>query len=1065
MNHHQALRLTPSNSPFFKSSTPKSPTKPRSEEAGLRLKKVIGTTTASVTGFDCLPSARQFAYTAGAAAVVSTIDDDLRVTQRFFRARPTLATGSRELNGQSLATPTPHDARSRAIRDHSVGGSPLGADSPTGKPATAKDRIKAATSVALSPNGKWVAMGETGYKPRILIFPNSDSSSEVPVCALAEHTFGVHALAFSPDSKYLASLGTVNDGFLFIWSLDDRTGAASLRSSNKCTVVINSMTWVNRSLFTIGLRFVKFWRPDEDTGGDRRTFEPTANMATPRHKGLDFGNSIMSPKQKVLFGKNCLLGELIDANFVVAVPISNDRAIVCAQSGEICLVDDCQNTQSLTIVAFADFRISAAAADTESLVVMGSTGKSKRFKLCDLETPIDTKATGRQTTSPSKLQSPHAASTIAMAIIGDTSVELNSRREIQLTRSQSSSEGDAEIASLQLAAHNDAVLGVKQFTCEALPGAAFLSFSNNGSIQVWSLQGERVAGFQAPLGTSPEMYDVTNELRAVAPLANTTFLAAGDKYGTVSVLDVSTGLVVTQVRAHSSEVIDIVAFERSGTQMLATGSRDRTVQLFTFNDGQLELLQTMDEHAAAVNGLLIAEQGNLLLSCSADRTIVIRQAMRRGDKPSAVAFTIRKTMMLKSSPTSMCLIAGHDDVLVSTVDRSIARYDTRSGHAGFTFKCSDTEGGDTAALSKILYAPSLNGNPTVVGVSSSDKSVRLYSEYGALVARDWGHTEGITDVTLLDTKVDGDAEQSQGAQLVTVAADSTIFIWDTASSTPRPTAHESEGNDTANTPTVRKSATPIGPPMRKVLSYTELARFKRESSIDEGEQTSPPAEGTPTHSLRSPPRLKKKTSRMSVAQPPRLEPASRAGFAEPARRRRRSPSTTSPTGTLKRESARKPSLGMSLRSKSSDNVLTTASMGNNSSYGSVNSSTESVCRTLRAYRKKLSNSSTSDAVAPEVLRELEKELKLTARVVGERSQGRNVDEAMVARLLDQASEKIVSRLDERIKERAESEVRRSTEGSPSGTVAVDSPAELEHRSEQMDVVVGALKNVALDDEP
>ncbi|KAK3698925.1 hypothetical protein LTR37_016712 [Vermiconidia calcicola] len=1037
MNHHQALRLTPSNSPFFKSSTPKSPVKLRSEEAGLRLKKVIGTTTASVTGFDCLPSARQFAYTAGAAAVVSTIDDDLRVTQRFFRARPTLATGSRELNGQSLATPTPHDARSRAIRDHSVGGSPLGADSPTGKPATAKDRVKAATSVALSPNGKWIAMGETGYKPRILIFPNSDSSSEIPACALAEHTFGVHALAFSPDSKYLASLGTVNDGFLFVWSLDDRTGAASLRSSNKCTVLINSMTWVDRSLLTIGLRFVKFWRPDEDNGSDRRTFEPTANMATPRHKGLDFGNSILSPKQKVLFGKNCLLGDLIDANFVVAVPISNDRAIVCAQSGEVCLVDDCQNTQSLTIVAFADFRISAAAADKNALVVMGSTGKSKTFKLCDLETSIGTKATRRQTFSPSKLLVSDAASTVAMAVIGDTSVELNTKREIQLTRSQASNEGDAEIESLQLAAHNDAVLGVKQLICETLPGAAFLSFSNNGSIQVWSLQGERVAGFQVPVDTSSEMYDVTNELRAVAPLANSTFLAAGDKYGTVSVLDVSTGLVATQVRAHSTEVIDIVAFERSGAQMLATGSRDRTVQLFSFNDAQLELLQTMDEHAAAVNGLLIAENGNLLLSCSADRTIVVRQAMSRGDEGSAVAFTIH---------------------------RSVARYDTRSGQAGFTFKCSDTEGGDTAALSKILYAPSLNGNPTVVGVSSSDKSVRLYSEYGSLVARDWGHTEGITDVTLLDSKVDGDAEQSHGAQLVTVAADSTIFIWDTTSSTPRPTAHESEGNDTANTPTVRKSATPIGPPMRKVLSYTELARFKRESSVGEGEQSSPPVDRTPTHSLRSPPRLKKKTSRMSVAQPPRLEPASRAGFAEPARRRRRSPSTTSPTGTLKRESARKPSLGMSLRSKSSDNVLTTASMGNNSSYGSVNSSTESVCRTLRAYRKKLSNSSTSDAVAPEVLRELEKELKLTARVVGERSQGRNVDEAMVARLLDQASEKIVSRLDECIKERVESEVRRSTEGSPSGAVAVDSPTKLEHRGEQMDVVVGALQRVALDDE-
>jgi mitogen-activated protein kinase binding protein 1 len=93
------------------------------------------------------------------------------------------------------------------------------------------------------------------------------------------------------------------------------------------------------------------------------------------------------------------------------------------------------------------------------------------------------------------------------------------------------------------------------------------------------------------------------------------------------------------------------------------------------------------------------------------------------------------------------------------------------------------------------------------------------------------------------------------------------------------------------------------------------------------------------------------------------------------------------------------------------------------------------------------------------MRELEKELKLTARVVGEKSQGKNLDEAMMTKLLDQASEKIVSRLDERIKERVESEVRRSGDGSPLGPVLSESPKDVS--SQDMDAVVGALEKVKI----
>jgi len=160
-----------------------------------------------------------------------------------------------------------------------------------------------------------------------------------------------------------------------------------------------------------------------------------------------------------------------------------------------------------------------------------------------------------------------------------------------------------------------------------------------------------------------------------------------------------------------------------------------------------------------------------------------------------------------------------------------------------------------------------------------------------------------------------------------------------------------------------------------------------------------------------------------------------------------------------------------LRSKSSENVLGGGAIGNasvptppRSGFGSVTSSTESLCRTLRAYRKRLAGATiTSDSVAPEALRELEKELKITARVLSERSQRRSIDEAVMARLLDQASEKIVGMLDERIKERVEGEARKSAEGSPASGHGRGSSAGRGAEGMGPDVLAGALERVALEE--
>jgi WD40 repeat protein len=680
-------------------------------------------------------------------------------------------------------------------------------------------------------------------------------------------------------------------------------------------------------------------------------------------------------------------------------------------------------------------RITSARLDNKGVYhAMGSDGNVASYSIEELE-KCAAGQSNRRLSGPSVKLSSGMTSTIAAATVGTALVEINSDRMIKLSSGDTATNATGEAFMRKLPAHEDAVIGVRNITSCVLSEAAFFTFSGNGTVHFWDAHGVSVAeGIRCPVETSPEMWGMPNELTAAAALPDGTIMISGDKYGTLTLLDPATRGIVHQVRAHAAEILDLIAFEREGAQFLVSASRDRTVQLFSYRDHRPELLQTMDEHAGAVTSLLLAQNGTQLLSCSADRTIVVRDSIFRDPAdPTTLAFVMLRVITLKSAPLSMCLAAPPDSIMVSTLDRCITKYSIKNGQAGFSFKCSDNDGGEAAVMSRILYAPSLNGNPTIAGVSSSDKSVRLYSEYGTLIARDWGHTEGITDMAIVPPKSrDGASPPFISPRIVTVAADSTIFLWNSMVAANQNTGQLPESaNDGHSTPVT----TPLGPPLRKVISHSEISRYRRDKSVEDLDPLSPGVKGTPSR-LASPPKVRKKNSRISLAPAPRLEPALRAAHESSRHKslKNRSPSPPSPRSTKPRELTRRQSVGTTLRSQNSESTLSNHTAAG---FGTLTASTESVCRTLRAYRKKLSSAPASDTISPDALRELEKELKLTAKVVGERSHSRSIDEATLAKLLDQASQKFAGLLDEQIRTRVESEL--SSRGAMEGSASPSPP--------------------------
>ncbi|OQO08448.1 hypothetical protein B0A48_06318 [Cryoendolithus antarcticus] len=1078
---HPALRLTPANSPFFKNyaSSPRSPTKlTRIEEAGLQLRKVIGTTTTSVNGFDCLPATRSFAYVAGAAAVLAAVDSDLNVAQRFFRAKTNAYSSGRDGGGWP-ASPTPNEPRHRAlghVKEKSLGGSPLASsgrdwsDSPTGKSTTAKDRVKAATSVAVSPNGNWLALGESGYKPRVVIFSLQGDQCDEPIATLSEHSFGVHALRFSPDSRFLASLGTVNDGFLFIWNVD-KVGIPTLHASNKLTTLTNAIAWVGNILVTVGLRYAKVWRPCEESVELRNVDASSVSFLTPRHRdsirASEFGNSILSPRHRTLSGRNSLLGDLLDCNFIAAVPLSDTQAIVCAEAGEVCLLSDIQGGQNLTLVSNMEFAISAACLDGRGVLhLYGLAGQEETLTSDEYLNSSRPSSRDRRRMMAVARTTTNSVAIIAACLVGDAIVKLSSEHGISL---QYDSLSSAENSGIALPAHNTPILGIAGIRSNCRNTARFLTYSADGVVRLWDPLGTPVVQLKASIPSGNGVGDATNELKCVAASATGEWLACGDKLGVLSILHQSTGTVSHHARAHSAEITAVTTFFTEGVDFVVTAGRDRMVQVFTSIDGQLALRQTLDEHAGAMTGVLYDSKNKRLITHAADRSVVVREGiMRDPGQPETLVFAILRTITLKATPTSMYL-AGDDDLLIATVDRCISRYRLSNGQCSLSFKSSDPDGGEAAVLSKIAYASSLNGCPTIAGVSSTDKSVRLYTEYGALIARDWGHTEGITDLALIDVDPDG---KDTPTRLVTVAADSTIFIWDTKPNGPPPPESSTSNGLSA----VFGEDAISAPPLRKVISHTELSRFRRRASGEESEPSSPS-----THLNASPQRLRRKTSRVSIAPASRQEPES------PRRKtvRHRSPSPPSPRNTLKQSTTMRRRSMANLRTKSSDNVTKDSSLpsikaspsdtrATPSTFGSLSSSTTSLARSLRAYRKRLAASTQTDEPSPELLRDLERELKLTVRMLAERTQGKSNNDVAMAKLLDEASDKLVGLLDERIKERVETEVRKSSANSMGpATESEDSAASMLHmtkstgtkQAEEMEAVSGAMQHITLAERP
>ncbi|GAB1191133.1 hypothetical protein APSETT444_000304 [Aspergillus pseudonomiae] len=937
-----SLRITPTNSPGLR--PPRTPNKAPQHQATLSLQTVIGTTTTSPHGFSSHDQSKSFALCAGSAAILAELDEAGNVNQRFFRARPSASSVHPVTPFYHQSTPpTTPDTRARPSSGvkstaHSaiLNGSPANelAESNSSRAWSSRERVKAVTSVSISPNGRFLAVGETGYGPRVLIYSTAkDAPSDVPLSILTDHTFGVRGLAFSSDSQYLATLGDTNDGFL------------------------------------VGVRHVKVWRLPE-----ARPASPTKT----RHN-MECAPSSPSFAPRALSGRNCLLGSLAESTFTSVAMVSDREAVVGTDTGALCFLSDTEGSQKITLVENVGFSITSLMVDSDrSCVWVGGRGRRmQRFPTEILRSSAAPLPPSLSETSSEEHKCKGPAIT-CMGSLTTHMVTVDTTRAIHIYPFDAMEDEQSHVETT-MPAHQDAVLGIGPLKVPNDLEADFFTWSCRGTVNFWDTHGKCRASHVIPLEEVPGVDEETsNELRVVRASDGMDLFVSGDKFGVLRVLEGQSWKCMDQVRAHGAEVTDIALSAAFDSCLIATCGRDRMVQLFQITEDSLKLVQTMDDHVGAVGQVLFINDGENLLSCSADRTVLIRERVtREADGGVSIAYMISKVITLKSSPVSMTLSADDTDILIiSTTDRCVHQYEIPSGRHLNSIRAVDSDSNDAVVMGALTVAGGILGHSPklLIGVASTDKSIRVYDlDRGVLLTGEFGHTEGVSDVQLLERSPDPPSG-TVVRTLISSGIDGVVMMWNISVQPFQ--AQEITRNTSKEEDEGSKEMALSRPPIRKILSKNELAEFRHEHGT---------GASTPTRE-QSPPLIRKlsklslgPTSAKNGDATPRTPTPASARSSSRLERSHRTPSPPSP----KSNPAKKTSHLSHNNHRSPLDIRSRSRYGGKTEFGSLNMSTEQVCRTLRAYRKKLNG-------AKENLpsqKELERELGLTLRALHSRTKG------------------------------------------------------------------------------
>lgn len=592
---------------------------------------------------------------------------------------------------------------------------------PNGSPLnkSAKDKMKTASAVAISHDRRYLAVGEIGHQPRVFVYNIRDGGYS-PRAILNEHRFGIRAIAFSSNGQYLATLGSTNDGFLHIWSLQDMR----LHSSNRCISEIHDMKWIGPTeLLTVGVRHVRIWRLDTSPQIDN--------------------------KAHILNGRNVILRDHCSSIFTAIAPLCDNMALVSTEKGEIATVQDALDDRPPLFEPkiSVGFEVWAIDIDVKASKMWVAGTDIKGISLSDVLSQCSTD----RAQSPVRTKRNGQPFICGIEVFDASLIVLDSKREIWRVDSNSTDNRTCIVS-----AHHDTLKGIKAVNDKE---NRFLTWSADGVARLWNVSGI--------CEDETTIYQAEDELTVALIDPGCQYLIVGTSSGTVKILDWKTKGYMFDIQAHGSSVIDVDYSQlRNGMQLFATSSRDRMIQILSkMGDGDWTLHQTLEAHKGSIIAVRFSSDGERIFSCSADRTAHIHK-IAATDEGRLIGFLPERVISLKISPSDMVLDSQNNSIVISC-DKQILIYNALSGELESSYRTMDDK--DLVNLNTISVG-SLNGKQYLAGMSS-DRAVKVFEHpSGVFLGSDWGHSEGVSGLAWLSGE--------PGSMLASSGNDGCIFLWE-----------------------------------------------------------------------------------------------------------------------------------------------------------------------------------------------------------------------------------------------------------------------------------------------
>ncbi|KAK0149320.1 Mitogen-activated protein kinase-binding protein 1 [Merluccius polli] len=667
---------------------------------------------------------------------------------------------------------------------------------------------KTVTSLAFSPDGRYLVSGESGHMPCVRVWDVCERSQ---LAEVQSHKYGVACVAFSPSSAYIVSVGYQHDMTVSVWEWKKGTVIASNKVSSGVAAV--SFSEDSSSFVTAGKRHVKFW--NLDASRERRV-----NSTVP------------------LIGRSGLLGDFKSSVFCGVAcgrgaTAANTYAVT--SGGLLCLFNKNRDLEAWVHLKTASARCLAV---TESYVFCGcSDGTVRVFNPLNLQflsslprphclgVQLETGPhPGKE--SPDWLRQPVYPDTVGVTfdpragqltcVYNDHSVYVwDVHNILNATKTYSALYHSGCVWSAQVYPEVEEGL---------LPASSFLTCSSDNTIRVWLPDGppgpvpDPRTGGAAPAPANLYSKDLVkvvyvgddtqhlqdtagadgkSGVRILGVSPDGRHIAAGDRSGNLRVFGGRSLEELVQIEAHDSEVLCLeFSPADTGVKLLASASRDRLIHVFNL-ENNFSLEQTLYDHSGSITAVRFTGPTSSgpsaavsLVSCGADKSIYFRRAEQTA---GGVAFSRRHHVVEKTMLYDMDLDASRSHAAVACQDRNIRFclvlavvvvvsvvvledlevvvlevlvvllrvYEVETGKLQ---RCLKGFSNDDGTVLKVQLDPS----GCYLATSGSDRSISILDyESGETLVTLFGHSEIVTSMKFtLDCRY-----------LITVSGDSCVFLW------------------------------------------------------------------------------------------------------------------------------------------------------------------------------------------------------------------------------------------------------------------------------------------------